>query len=119
MAAVCGFVGFTTPVGDEAACLDLAARMLAGVAHRGPDGAAGRHQPGVTMAHCALFDPGGCPQPFVSGGGRTSVVFNGEIYNYHELRRKLLAAGVRLRTGGDTELLIKLYERHGMDFLSQ
>jgi asparagine synthase (glutamine-hydrolysing) len=118
---LCGFVGFTEPVGDADACLDLAGRMLAMLAHRGPDGARSHHRDGVTFAHCALPFVGGddsC-QPFVSASGHTTVVFNGEIYNHATLRCELTRTGVRLRTTGDTELLAELYEREELGFLQR
>ncbi|MGI3198978.1 hypothetical protein ACRJ4W_10875 [Streptomyces sp. GLT-R25] len=75
----------------------------------------------MTFAHCALtfVDPDRGRQPFVSASGATALVLNGEIYNHEELRRELRAAGVRLRTAGDTEVLVELYELHGMKVLER
>jgi asparagine synthase (glutamine-hydrolysing) len=118
---MCGFAGFTGPVGDRDACLDLAGRMLAALTHRGPDGTRVRRHRQVTFAHCALpfVDPARAAQPFVSASGQTALVFNGEIYNHAELRRELTAGGARLSTGCDTEVLAALYERDGMRLLDR
>ncbi|MFI9600047.1 asparagine synthase (glutamine-hydrolyzing) [Streptomyces sp. NPDC052043] len=118
---MCGFAGFTDPAHGRAASQDTARRMLAAVAHRGPDGSDWCHRDGVTLAHCALtfVDPERGTQPFVSASGSTVVVFNGEIYNHADLRAEMRAAGVRLRTGSDTEVLVELYELYGTRMLER
>ncbi|MET9296215.1 asparagine synthase-related protein [Streptomyces sp. NPDC003077] len=118
---MCGFVGFTDTGGGRDAARTTAERMLAAVAHRGPDGSSWGHHRGVTFAHCALTftDPHRGRQPFTSASGATALVLNGEIYNHAELRRTLRAAGVAPRTDSDTEVLVELYERHGLNVLRQ
>ncbi|WP_256725439.1 asparagine synthase (glutamine-hydrolyzing) [Streptomyces sp. IMTB 2501] len=112
-------MGFTDAGGGVEAARATAERMLAAVAHRGPDGSDWRRHRGVTFAHCALTftDPLRGRQPFVSASGATALVLNGEIYNHAELRRALRATGTALRTDSDTEVLVELYERHGLDML--
>ncbi|MFB7598168.1 asparagine synthase (glutamine-hydrolyzing) [Streptomyces sp. NPDC056160] len=114
-------MGFSDAGGGRAPAPDTARRMLAAVAHRGPDGSSWCHHRGVTFAHCALtfVDPDRARQPLRSAGGATVLVLNGEIYNHAELRRELRAEGVRLRTGSDTEVLVELYERRGMAVLER
>ncbi|MET7571740.1 asparagine synthase (glutamine-hydrolyzing) [Streptomyces sp. NPDC005492] len=114
-------MGFSDLSGGGEAARATAGRMLAAVAHRGPDGSNWCHHRGVTFAHCALtfVDPAGGRQPFVSASGATALVLNGEIYNHEELRRELRAAGARLRTRSDTEVLVELYERYGMKVLEK
>ncbi|MFF3485334.1 asparagine synthase (glutamine-hydrolyzing) [Streptomyces sp. NPDC002701] len=114
-------MGFSDPGGGRDAARGTAERMLAAVAHRGPDGSNACHHHGVTFAHCALtfVDPGRGRQPVVSADGTTALVLNGEIYNHEELRRELRATGARLRTAGDTEVLVELYARHGMKVLER
>ncbi|MSP90503.1 MAG: asparagine synthase (glutamine-hydrolyzing) [Myxococcales bacterium] len=83
--------------------------------HRGPDGAGLWHRPGVVLAHrrLAILDlsPTG-HQPMEDGRGG-ALTFNGEIYNYLELRRELLA-GLSMRSSGDTEVLAALLARLGL-----
>lgn len=100
---------------------EAAARMRAATAHRGPDGCGaiqfGDGGPGtVYMGHnrlkiIDLSDEAN--QPFVSEEGRYALVYNGEIYNYRELRAELEAAGGRFRTQSDTEVLLHLLIREG------
>ncbi|WP_336320218.1 asparagine synthase (glutamine-hydrolyzing) [Streptomyces lavendofoliae] len=118
---MCGFVGFSDRDGGADASRATAGRMLAAVAHRGTDGSGWCHHRGITLAHCALtfVDPDRARQPFLSGSGLVSVVFNGEIYNHAALRRELRASGAALRTESDTEVLVELYERHGMRMLGR
>ena len=56
-------------------------------------------------------------QPMQWDNGRYRIVFNGEIYNYAELRKELLSEGAVFRSTGDTEVLLALYARHGVDML--
>ncbi len=58
-------------------------------------------------------------QPMQTPDGRLTVAFNGEIYNFRELRAKEEALGTRFRTSSDTEVLLWLYRRHGRDFVNQ
>lgn len=116
---MCGFAGFSHAGFGVQAGQDLALEMLSALRHRGPDGAAiGRHG-AVVLGHCALpfTDPAGGLQPMITASGNTALVFNGEIYNFAELRRELLAAGLTLRTGSDTEVLAELLEREGVGAL--
>ena len=91
--------------------------------HRGPDDQGTWHQPrrGVAIGNCRLsiIDIAGGHQPFVSDDGQIAVVQNGEIFNYIELAQELRAAGVRLNTGSDTEVILRLYEREGIACLKK
>jgi asparagine synthase (glutamine-hydrolysing) len=80
--------------------------------HRGPDGADVWSEPGFGLSHTrlAIIDRAHGDQPMFSEDGRYAVVFNGEIYNHHDLRRELEAHGYRLRTRCDTEVLLYLYD---------
>ncbi|HWB13975.1 MAG TPA: asparagine synthase (glutamine-hydrolyzing) [Pirellulales bacterium] len=91
--------------------------MADAIAHRGPD-AEGfwiGNGPGVGLAHrrLSIIDLVGGQQPLANEDGSVQVVFNGEIYNYRELRDGLLARGHTLRTSSDTEVLVHLYEEMG------
>jgi asparagine synthase (glutamine-hydrolysing) len=71
------------------------------------------------MRRLAIIDLAGGDQPIFNETGDVGVLFNGEIYNFRELRRELEAKGHRFRTHGDTEVLVHLYEEHGAAFLGR
>ena len=75
--------------------------------------------PGVALGHrrLAILDLEGGRQPLTNEDGSVSLVFNGEIYNYLDLRRRLEGAGHKFRTASDTETIVHLYEDEGLDFL--
>ena len=81
----------------------------------GPDAEGFWSEPGVGLVHrrLSIIDLAGGDQPIANEDGSLQVVFNGEIYNFQELRRGLEARGHRFRTHSDTEVLVHLYEEHG------
>ena len=83
-------------------------RMTQALAHRGPDGSGVWTAAGVGLGHrrLSIIDLAGSPQPMHSADGRAVLVFNGEIYNYRELRRELAALGAQFRTDGDSEVIL-------------
>ncbi|MXP25331.1 amidotransferase 1, exosortase A system-associated [Altererythrobacter indicus] len=97
------------------------ARMCDALAHRGPDGSGVWTAPGVGLGHrrLSIIDLAGSPQPMVSADGRAVVVFNGEIYNFRELRQELAAGGAQFRTDGDTEVILAAWQRWGVHCLSR
>ncbi|MBO6526153.1 XrtA/PEP-CTERM system amidotransferase [Erythrobacter sp.] len=96
-------------------------RMTEALAHRGPDGSGVWTAPGVGLGHrrLSVIDLEGSPQPMHSADGRAVIVFNGEIYNYRELRRELEQGGAQLRTDGDTETILAAWQKWGPDCLSR
>jgi asparagine synthase (glutamine-hydrolysing) len=102
---------------------DALSSMGLKLAHRGPDDEGVWHQPsrGVAIGNrrLSIIDIGGGHQPFVSDDGRVAVVQNGEIFNYVELAADLRKQGVPLRTGSDTEVILRLYEREGIACISK
>lgn len=99
------------------AALSLA---LDAIQHRGPDGegewfGATRACEEIAFGHrrLAIIDIAGSPQPLASHDGRFTLTYNGEIYNYIELREELLALGHVFATSGDTEVIIEAYRRWG------
>ena len=114
MCGIAGKLNFdpARPVGE-----DLLLRMCSALSHRGPDDQ-GIHADGsIGLGHRRLsiidLSPAG-HQPMGNDDGSVWIVFNGEIYNFMELREELLRAGTRFRSRTDTEVLLRLYERHGV-----
>lgn len=93
--------------------------MLAVATHRGPDGQGVWTAPGVGLGHLrlAIIDIAGSPQPMASADGSAMLVFNGEIYNFRELRAELAAQGAQFRTDGDSEVILAAWQRWGVDCL--
>jgi asparagine synthase (glutamine-hydrolysing) len=111
---MCGIAGFVRLDGSNAdrGSLD---RLTHALAHRGPDGR-GVHAAGnVGLCHCrlAILDLTEAAAQPMSGDSGCTLTFNGEIYNFRELRERLEKKGVRFRSTGDTEVLLKLYEDEG------
>ena len=128
---MCGIAGVVTldrPLADRSAVARLLSDALA---HRGPDGEGvwppeARPDPGgagdVLLVHrrLAIIDPGpDGAQPMATPDGRHHLVFNGEVYNYRELRRDLEARGERFSTESDTEVLLRLLVRDGAAALAR
>jgi len=93
-------------------------RMTATLSHRGPDGEGFFHAPGpggASLGHrrLAIIDLAGGGQPMTTADGRWTIVFNGEIYNFRELRRELEGCGAAFRTKSDTEVLLEAWARWG------
>ena len=97
---------------------DQLAAMSGTLVHRGPDsdGAFVDRSVGLAARRLAIIDLATGDQPIANEDGRITVVQNGEIYNYRELRHELERAGHRFSTSGDTEVLVHLYEEHGERF---
>lgn len=117
---MCGFAGFF----DEDANYDRGEAledMAAAIAHRGPDGA-GAFDDGrcaLGFRRLAIIDLEGAAQPLFNEDGTMVLVFNGEIYNYRELRRRLESAGHIFSTQGDGEVLVHGFEQWGPRLLDE
>ena len=114
---MCGIAGFLfLSESTEASPLDSVRRMTARMHTRGPDAEAVWAGEGVVLGHrrLAILDlDARANQPMVSSDGRYTITFNGEIYNFRELRRALEVGGIALRTTSDTEVLLELFAREG------
>src|SRR5580704_5776326 len=112
---MCGIAGvlYTDPA-RPAAPAPLRA-MGPSIRHRGPDAEGFWNELGIGLVHrrLSIIDLGGGDQPIGNEDGSVQVVFNGEIYNFQELRRNLELRGHRFRTNADTEVLVHLYEDEG------
>lgn len=95
--------------------------MTDAIAHRGPDGAGVWTAPGVGLGHrrLAIIDLGGGQQPMATVDGRIITVFNGEIYNFAEVRAELEAGGAVFTTQSDTEVILHGWRRWGPDCLGR
>ncbi len=112
MCGIAGYLGRFAPT--------LLPRMAARIAHRGPDDEGFFTDPeaGLGLAHrrLSILDPSPAGhQPMASGSGRYTISYNGEIYNFPELKRALERRGVSFRSNCDTEMILELYEREGPD----
>ena len=89
--------------------------------HRGPDGSGVWTARGVGLGHrrLSIIDVAGSPQPMHSDDGALTIIFNGEIYNFAEVRAELEALGTRFHTNGDTEVILLGYRQWGLDVLNR
>ena len=111
---MCGICGLWQPIGVDERLVQSMGRALV---HRGPD-AEGYYFAGpVGLGHrrLSIIDLEGGGQPLSNEDGTIWIVFNGEIYNYLELRQALEAAGHRFKTRTDTEVIVHLYEEQGTE----
>lgn len=113
---MCGFGGYLGSIRDAEALL---ARMIAAIAHRGPDEQGKFVTPDAGLGHARLsvIGIGDGQQPMSDVSGNLTIAFNGEIFNYLELREGLIAKGRRFRTSSDTEVILHLYDEMGEDCL--
>ncbi len=112
MCGVCGVYEYASSMRVDGQRL---ARMNATIVHRGPDddGFFVRERVGLAMRRLRIIDLAGGKQPITNEDETVTIVFNGEIYNYRELRRELVARGHHFRTQSDTEVVVHAYEEFG------
>ena len=114
---MCGIAGiyrspnYSKPTADAG---DVLGRMLGSIVHRGPDDEGRLHDRELHfgMRRLSIIDLAEGHQPIFEESGRYAVVFNGEIYNYRELRTDLIAKGHQFKTNSDTEVIVHLFEDH-------
>jgi asparagine synthase (glutamine-hydrolysing) len=123
---MCGIAGWIMPA--SRAPHERAVRpMLEAIAHRGPDGEgicafnAARGAERVVLGHrrLAIIDPDGSRQPMLDEAARLALTFNGEIYNFRELRAELEKLGHRFSRDSDTEVLLRAYQQWGTDAVTR
>ena len=118
MCGIAGIIDFKASVSDT---LDLLRRMIGLMAHRGPD-AAGiftEGPAGLGHARLSIIDLSGGDQPIYNEDKTVWVVFNGEIFNYPELRLDLIDRGHKFYTQTDTEVLVHAYEEYGQNMFGK
>jgi asparagine synthase (glutamine-hydrolysing) len=95
--------------------------MIAAIGHRGPDGTGFHIEPGVALGHARLsiIDLGGGAQPIHNGDETVWISYNGEIFNYIELRKWLEERGHKFYTHTDTEVIVHLYDELGDEFVHE
>jgi asparagine synthase (glutamine-hydrolysing) len=118
---MCGIAGIFHIETAKPVDPDRVERMCDAIAHRGPDGYGVWTAPGVALGHrrLSIIDVAGSPQPMASTDGRAMLVFNGEIYNYRELRQELRATGATFHTDGDSEVILAAWQQWGPDCVSR
>jgi asparagine synthase (glutamine-hydrolysing) len=116
---MCGIAGIVHLYSEGEISPELLKRMITMVRHRGPDGYGffRDERAGLAHARLSIIDIEGGRQPIYNENKSVVIVFNGEIFNYRELREALEKKGHRFYTMSDTEVIIHLYEDHGVDCL--
>jgi asparagine synthase (glutamine-hydrolysing) len=117
---MCGVAGVVALRGGEPPSEQLVSRMCSTIVHRGPDaeGVWAAEGVGLGARRLAIIDVAGGDQPLFNEDASVVLVFNGEIYNYKELRRTLQQRGHKFRSQTDGEVLVHLWEDEGREFLS-
>ena len=117
---MCGIAGRLHGAGTDSRLVVQA--MIRRLAHRGPDAEGVLQLDGICLGHrrlSVLDVSDAANQPMVDGSGRYTVVFNGEIYNFKDLRAQLIQHGQVFRTQGDTEVLLAAYAVWGIEGLQR
>lgn len=116
---MCGIAGIYNKTSIRPVAEETIRNMVDIMQYRGPDesGIFCSDTIGLGHARLSIIDLSGGHQPMHNEDGSLQVVFNGEIFNYIELRQDLITKGHRFKTGSDTEVLVHLYEEHGIHFV--
>src|ERR1051325_2305941 len=116
---MCAIAGILSKAPVAEADRGLLKLMADSMAHRGPDGEGFYFDSTIGLAHrrLSIIDVGGGKQPLSNEDGTVWVTFNGEIYNYVEIRDALVQKGHVFKTSSDTEIIVHLYEEKGEAFV--
>ena len=112
---MCGIAGWFDNAGERPPDRGLVRAMTDAIRHRGPDGEGFHFAPGLGLGHrrLAVIDLNTGAQPMFNASRSVAIVFNGEIYNFRELKQDLIARNHRFTTGSDTEVIIHAWEEWG------
>ncbi len=118
---MCGICGIYNAQNGEPVSAELLAHMTNSISHRGPDDSGSYLDGpiGLGFARLSIIDLSGGHQPMSNETGDIWLVFNGEIWNYKELRKELLEKGHQFRTNSDTETIVHAYEEYGVDCVAR
>src|ERR1700677_2083696 len=118
MCGIAGFTSFTTAGYDRD---DAIRAMMRAIMHRGPDGEGCCQDADVTLGHrrLAIIDPAGGAQPMTDRTGRYTLIYNGEVYNYIELRKELEGRGHQFTTQSDAEVMLQCLAAEGTGALDK
>jgi len=118
---MCGITGFYSRIGDVSIERSVLEKMTSVIRHRGPDETSifidGKM--GLGFQRLSIIDIAGGHQPFRDEERATTLICNGEIYNYKELRKSLMSKGYTFKTDCDVEVLLPLYSEYGIDFIKK
>src|ERR1700690_1421229 len=114
---MCGICGIAASRGGPPISREILERMNQSIIHRGPDdeGYYLNGKVGLASRRLSIIDLAGGKQPIANEDNTIWIIFNGEIYNYKDLRNYLERHGHLFRTGSDTEAILHLYEEFGLD----
>jgi asparagine synthase (glutamine-hydrolysing) len=117
MCGICGIYSLCDALIDN----NLLDRMTSIMKHRGPDGEGSYRAQGIGMGHrrLSIIDLAGGAQPITNEDGTIQLIFNGEIYNFIELREELEKKGHQFKTRSDTEVIIHAYEEWGKESVNR
>jgi len=124
---MCGITGAVWTNPSKKILPEILSRMTAAISHRGPDDEGfffnqnEKAGPRVALGfrRLSIIDLNSSRQPLGNEDGTIQIVFNGEIYNFRELRSELMESGHRFSTNGDAEVIVHLYEQHGYECFSK
>ena len=118
---MCGICGIYNAQSGEPVSAEILAHMTNSISHRGPDdsGSYVEGSLGLGFARLSIIDLSGGHQPMSNETGDIWLVFNGEIWNYKQLRKELLEKGHQFRTNSDTETIVHAYEEYGVDCIAR
>ena len=118
---MCGIAGGTKFYSDVSLNNDIMTKMLARIRHRGPDEWGIYNNKNVSLGNVRLsiIDIITGQQPLSNSNSNIWISYNGEVYNYIELKQELKAKGYTFKTKSDTEVIVLMYEEYGIDFINR